>query len=125
MKCAGDPVEWPEQSGMIRSIDGRSSPSKDERLSDLKTFLTGAARRSVQSFDHSDFMFNAARRTFERMFGQPRLSISAQLSRLQPNPTINHQDSEKNLVILLILIQLLGDYFYNLDTATTYSRHAL
>ena len=77
---AGDPLEWPEWSGMFQSTAGRSSLSNDEKMSHLKTLLTGAARRSVQGLGYSEAMFSAAWSTLERKFGQPHLIISAQFN---------------------------------------------
>ena len=75
---AGDPLEWPEWSGMFQSTVGRSSLSNDEKMSHLKTLLTGAARRSVQGLGYSGATFRAAWSTLEKKFGQPHLVISAQ-----------------------------------------------
>ena len=42
---AGDPLEWPEMSGIYPYTVGRSSLSNDERMSHLKTLLTRAAKK--------------------------------------------------------------------------------
>ena len=91
---AGDPLEWPEWSGMFQSTVGRSALSNNEKMRSLKALLTGAARRSVQGLGYSGAMFSVAWNTLERKFGQPHLIISAQLSQIQSYPTMRYQDSK-------------------------------
>ena len=82
-ESAGDPLEWPEWSGMFQFRVGRSSLCNDEKMSHLKTPLTAAAKRSVQGSSYPGSRFNAAWSTLEIKFGQLHFIISAQLSRSQ------------------------------------------
>ena len=105
---SGDAMEWPERSGLFQSTVRKNSLSNDEKLSNLKTLLTGAARRSVQCLGYSESMFNAAWTTLERKFGQPHLIISAQLSRAESYPTMKHQDSKSLVEFAVILPNFVG-----------------
>ena len=43
----GDPLDWPEWSGMFLSTVDRSTVSDDEKITNLKTLLTGPAKRTL------------------------------------------------------------------------------
>ena len=105
---AGDRLEWVEWRGMFQSTVRRSSLSNDEKMSHLKTLLTGAARKSVQGLSYSGAMFSAAWSTLERKFGQPQLIISAQLSRIQSNPTMRYEDSKSLVEFADIVSNFVG-----------------
>ena len=65
----GNPLDWPEWSGMFQSTVHNSPISRDEKMSHLKTLLTGKAKRAVNGMVYSGAMYDEAWKTLERKFG--------------------------------------------------------
>ena len=74
----GDPLDWPEWSGMFLSRVDRSTISNDKKMKHLKTLLTGPAKIALAGMGSSGVMYNTAWKTLERKFGQPHLIIGSQ-----------------------------------------------
>ena len=82
----GDPLEWLEWSGMFLSTIHRCAISDDEKMTHLKTLLTGPAKRAFMGMGYSGVMHDTAWQTLQRKFGQPHLIVSTQLSKIQNHP---------------------------------------
>ena len=65
---AGNPLEWPEWSSMfIATVDRRPIPDS-EKMSHLKTLLTGKARSAISGMGYSGQFYGAAWSILERKF---------------------------------------------------------
>ena len=76
-------LELPEWSSMfIAAVDQR--PNLDsEKMSHLKTLLTGKARSSIFGMGYSGEFYGAAWSIWERKFGRPHVIIDAKLESLR------------------------------------------
>ena len=78
----GNPLEWPEWSSMfIATVDQRPKPDT-EKMSHLKTLLTGKTRAAISGMGYSGQFYGAAWSILERKFGRPHVIIVAQLESL-------------------------------------------
>ena len=79
----GNPLEWPEWSSMfIATVDKRMIPDS-EKMSHLKTLLTGKAKSAISGMGYSGQFYSAAWNILERKFGRPHVIIDAQLESLR------------------------------------------
>ena len=79
----GNPLEWPEWSSMfIATVDQRLIPDS-EKMSQLKTLLTGGASSAISGMGYSWRFYGAAWSILERKFGRPHVIIDAQLESLR------------------------------------------
>ena len=79
----GNPIDWPEWSGMFLATIDSSDISRDEKMSHLKTLLTGKAKRAVSGMGYSGTMYEEAWKTLQRKFGQPHHIVSSQLAKMK------------------------------------------
>ena len=56
----GDPLDCPEWSGMFLSTVDRSIISDDEKMTHLKTLLTGPAKRALTGMGYSRVIYDTA-----------------------------------------------------------------
>ena len=74
----GNPLEWPEWTSMfLATVDQRPIPDS-EKMSHLKTLLTGKARSAISGMGSSGQFYGAAWNILERKFGRPQVIIDAQ-----------------------------------------------
>ena len=55
-----DPLDWTEWSGMFLSTVNRSTMSDDEKMTHLKTLLTGPVNRAQAGMGYSGVMYDRA-----------------------------------------------------------------
>ena len=71
----GNPLERPEWFSMLSAtVDQRPIPDS-EKMSHLKTLLTGKARSAISGLGNSEQFYGAAWRILERKFGRPHVII--------------------------------------------------
>ena len=89
----GNPLEWPEWSSMfIATVDQR--PITDsEKMSHLKTLLTGKARAAISGKSYSGQLYGAAWSILERKFGRPHVITDAQLESFRKTSQVKSHDS--------------------------------
>ena len=90
----GSPIEWPEWSNVfVATVHNREIPSS-EKMSHLKTLLTGKARAAIASMGYSGDLYDEAWALLERRFGRPYLIVEAQLNTLRNQQAIRMHDSK-------------------------------
>ena len=89
----GNPLEWSEWSSMfIATVDRRPIPNS-EKMSHLKTLLTGKAKSSISRMGYSGQLYGSAWSILERKFGRPHVIIDAQLESLRKASQLKPHDS--------------------------------
>ena len=88
----GNPLDWPEWSGMFLATVDSSDISKDEKTSHLKNFLVGKAKRAVNGMGYASAMYDLAWNTLQRKFGQSHHIVSSQLAKIQNFSQIRFND---------------------------------
>ena len=109
----GNPLEWLEWSSMsIATIDKRMIPDS-EKMSHLKTLLTGKAKSAISGKGFSGQFYGAAWNILERKFGRPHLFIDAKLENLRKGNQVKPDDStslNKFSVIVSNFVNVLKEY---------------
>ena len=88
----GNPLDWPEWSGMFLATVYSSNISKDEMMSDVKTLLIGKAKRAVNGMGYTGAMYDHAWNTLQRKIGQPHHLVSTQLVKIKNFSQIRFND---------------------------------
>ena len=84
------PLEW--QEWFIATVDQRPIPDS-EKMSHLKTQLTGKARSVISGMGYSRQFYGAAWSILERKFGRPHVFIDAQLESLVKASQVKSHDA--------------------------------
>ncbi|XP_075253237.1 uncharacterized protein LOC142345040 [Convolutriloba macropyga] len=109
----GNPLYWPEWSSkFIATVDKRHIPDT-EKMSHLKTLLTGKAKAVVSGIGYSGRFYEAAWEILVRKFGRPHVIIDAQLERLRRAAPVKMHDSVSLIhfsTIVLSFINVLKEY---------------
>ena len=108
-----NPLEWPEWSSMfIATVDPRPIPDS-EKMSHLKTLLTGEARSAISGMVYSGQFYGAAWNILEWKFRRPHVIIDAQLESLRIASQVKPHDSTGLIsfsVIVSNFVNVLKDY---------------
>ena len=109
----GNPLEWPEWASMfIATVDQRPIPDS-EKMSHLKTLLTGKARSAISGMGYSGQFYGTAWSILERKFGRPHVIIDAQLESLRKASQVKPHDSTDLIsfsVIVSNFVNVLKEY---------------
>ena len=120
----GNPLEWPEWSSMfIAKVDKRMIPDS-EKMSHLKTLLTGKAKSAISGMGYSGQFYSAAWNFLERKFGRPHVIIDVQLDNLRKANQVKPHDSTSLInfsVIVSNFVNVLKEYKHigDLQTSST------
>ena len=108
-----NPLEWPEWSIMfIATVDKRMIPDS-EKMSPLKTLLTGKIKSAISGMGYSGQFHSAAWNILERKFGRPHVIIDAQLESLRKANQVKPHDSTSLInfsVIVSNFVNVLKEY---------------
>ena len=76
----------------IATVDKRTIPDS-EKMSHLKTLLTGRAKSAISRMGYSGQFYSAAWNILERKFGRPHVIIDPQLESLRKANQVKPHDS--------------------------------
>ena len=109
----GNPLEWPEWSSMfIATVDQRSIPDS-EKMSHLKTLLTGKVSSAISGMGYSGQFYGAAWSILTNNFGRPHVIIDEQLESLRKACQVKLHDSTGLIsfsVIVSNFVNVLKEY---------------
>ena len=119
----GDPLQWHEWFGQIKSAIDSSSLTDDVKLTYLKTLVTGKAKTAIAEFAYCGTMCKDALKTLERKFGQPQTVVSAYLDKLANVPPVKMHNSESIISYAATICSLVGvfrslNYVQDLSSAS-------
>ena len=99
----GNPLEWPEWSSMFIATLDKRTIHDSEKMSHLKTLLTGKAKSAISGMGYSGQFYSAAWNILERKFGRPHVIIDAQLESLRKANQVKPHDST-NLITFSVIV---------------------
>ena len=99
----GNPLEWPEWSSMFIAIVDRRMIPDSEKMSHLRTLLTGKANSAISGMGYSGQFYIAAWNILEKKFGRPHVIIDAQLESLQKANQVKPHDSTSLITFSVIV----------------------
>ena len=106
----GDPLQWHEWFGQLKSAIDSSPLSDDVKLTYLKTLVTGKAKTAIAEFAYCGTMYKDALKTLERKFGQPQAVVSAYLDKLANVPPVKMHNRESIISFATTICSLVGDF---------------
>ena len=116
---SGDPLEWPELSGLFDVVVHQKPISDEEKMQYLKTSLTGqAAKAAISEMGFSSQSYYNAWDILCEKYGRSDVIVNAQFKKIHTHPPIWHNDSTSivkfanvvtNMVITLTQIAYISD----------------
>ena len=76
---SGDPLEWPEWSGLFLSTVHAANIDTSLKMNHLKTLVTGKAKEVIAGLGYTGDMYDIAWNTLVAPFGRPQVVVNAQL----------------------------------------------
>ena len=104
----GNPLEWPEWSNMFKATVHHCDIPDSEKMSHLKTLLTGKAKSAISGMGYSGEFYAQAWELLGRKFGRSYLIVDAQLNILRKHQPIRMHDSTA-IINYSITISNLGN----------------
>ena len=89
-----DPLHWHEWYGQFKNAIDSQSSTDDDKLTYLKSLVTGKAKTAIVESAYCGPMYKDALRSLERKFGQPQAVISAHLHKLNSFPALKMYNSD-------------------------------
>ena len=114
----GNPLEWPEWSNMFKATVHHRDIPDSEKMSHLKTLLTGKAKSAISGMGYSGEFYAQTWELLGRKFGRPYLIVDAQLNMLRKQQSIRMHDSTAIInysITISNLVNVLKQYNYEGD----------
>ena len=114
----GNPLEWPEWSNMFKETVHHRDIPDSEKMSLLKTLLTGKAKSAISGMGYSGEFNAQALELLGRKFGRPYLIVDAQLHMLRKQQSIRMHESTAIInysITISNLVNVLKQYNYEGD----------
>ena len=90
---SGDPLEWPEWSGLFLSTVHAANIDASLKMNHLKMLVTGKAKEVIAGLGYTGDMYDIAWNTMVAHFGRPQVVVNAQLRRIYTFPPVKAYDS--------------------------------
>ena len=90
---SGDPLEWPEWSGLFDVVVHQKPISDTEKMQYLKTSLTGYAKAAISGMGSSSQSYYHAWDILCEKYGRSDFIVNAQLKKIHTHPPVRHDDS--------------------------------
>ena len=114
----GNPLEWLEWSNMFKATVHHRHIPNSEKMSHLKTLLTGKAKSAISGMGYSGEFYGQAWEILGRKFGRPYLIVDAQLNILRKPQSIRKHDSKAIInysITISNLVNVRKQYNYEGD----------
>ena len=90
---SGDPLEWPEWSGLFDVVVHQKPISDTEKMQYLKTSLTGQAEAAISGMGFGSQSYYHAWDILCEKYGRSDVIVIAQFKKIHTHPPIRHDDS--------------------------------
>ena len=90
---SGDPLQWPESSGLFDDVVHQKPISDTEKMQHLKTCLTGQAKAAISGTGFSSQSYYHACEILCEKYGRSDVIVNAQFKKIHTHPPIGHDDS--------------------------------
>ena len=90
---SGDPLEWPEWSGLFDVVVHQKPISDTEKMQYLKTNLTGQAKAAISGMGFSSQSYYHAWDILCEKYGRSDFIVNAQFKKILTHPPVRHDDS--------------------------------
>ena len=90
---SGDPLEWPEWSGLFLSTVHAANIDASLKMTHIKVLVSGKAKEVIAGLGSTGEMYDIAWNTLVAHFKGPQLVVNARLRRIYTFPTVKAYDS--------------------------------
>ena len=90
---SGDPLEWPEWSGLFLSTVHAANIDTSLKMNHLKTLVTRKAKEVIAGLRYTGDMYDIAWNTLVAHFGRPQVVVNEQMGRIYTFPPVKAYDS--------------------------------
>ena len=90
---SGDPLEWPEWSGLFDVVVHQKSISDTEKMQYLKNSLTSKAKEAISGMGFSSQSYYHAWDILCEKYGRSDFIVDAQFKKIHTQPAVRHDDS--------------------------------
>ena len=90
---SGDPLEWPEWSGLFDFVVHQKPISDTEKKQYLQTILTGQAKAAMSGMGFSSQSYYHAWDILFEKYGRSDFIVNAQFKKIHTHPPVWHEDS--------------------------------
>ena len=90
---SGDPLEWPEWSGLFLSTVHAANIDISLKMNHLKPMVTGKAKEVIAGLGYTGDMYDVAWNILVAHFERPQVVVNAQLRRIFTFPLVEAYDS--------------------------------
>ena len=107
-KYDGDPLSWHEWSGQFKSAIDSANLTDDEKLTYLKTLVTGKAKLAIADVAYSGRFYRDSLKTLERKFGQPQVVVGVYFDKLASYTPVKIHSSEQIIDFANFIASIIG-----------------
>ena len=106
---SGDPLEWPEWSGLFDVVVHQKPISYTEKMPYLKTSLTGQAKAAISGMGFSSQPYYHAWDILCEKYGRSDAIVNAQFKKIHTHPPIRHNDSTRILKFANVVTNVVNN----------------
>ena len=105
---SGDPLEWPEWSGLFDVVVHQKPISDTEKTQYLKTSLTGQAKAAISGMGFSSQSYYHACDILCEKYGRSDVIVNAQFKKIHTHPPVRHGDSTSIVRFANVVINVVN-----------------
>ena len=106
---SGDPLEWPEWSGLFDVVVHQKPISDTEKVHYLKTSLTSQAKAAISGMGFSSQPYYHAWDILCEKYGRSDVIVNAQFKKKHTHPPIRHNDSTSILKFANVVTNVVNN----------------
>ena len=114
-ESSGDPLEWPEWSGLFNVVVHQKPISDTEKMRYLKTSLTGQAKAAISGMGFSLQSYYHAWDILCENYGRSDVIVNAQFRKLHTHSPIRHDNSTSIVRFANVVTNILTQLGYTSD----------
>ena len=103
-----DTLSWHEWSGQFKSAIDSANLTDDEKLTYLKTLVTGKAKLAIADVAYSGRFYRDSLKSLERKFGQPQVVVGAYFDKLASYTPVKIHSSEQIIDFANFIASIIG-----------------
>ena len=105
---SGDPLEWPEWSGLFDVVVHQKPIRNTEKMQYLKTSLTGQAKAAISGMGFSSQSYYHAWDILCETYGRSDVIVNAQIKKINTHPAIRHDDSTSIVNFAIVVTNVVN-----------------
>ena len=120
-EVAGDPVQWPEWSGLFIAVIHNATIDDNAKMSHLRSLVKGKAKAAIAGRCYSGASYHTAWDTVVRSFGRPQTVVNAQMKLIHTYLFIKFHDLAaiiKYVQLISICVSVLHQYGFSRDLSS-------